>query len=169
MLGELKPWSDNYRRGNVEAIVTSIERFGFNGALRVWRGVVMAGNHAFLALRSIQEAGGAQPKNIIAQGGDWLVPCIDISHLTEQEARAFAVADNRLQEIGDQDDQALLDLLREIHVGGNDLLIATGFEVDDIEAMAKEIDEGPKKRKVTFEVLDGPGATNECPKCGHKF
>jgi hypothetical protein len=40
-LASLGRWERNYRVGDVSAIIASIVRFGFNGALRVWRGKVM--------------------------------------------------------------------------------------------------------------------------------
>lgn len=54
-------WEGNYRRGNVEAIAASIERFGFNGALRVWNDTVMAGNHTHAALEKLRADGEGEP------------------------------------------------------------------------------------------------------------
>src|SRR5678816_1610554 len=100
-LAELRPSLNNYRSGDVGAIVTSILTFGFNSALRVWQNcVVKAGNHSLLALQSIKASGLPIPTHIKAQGDSWLVPCIDISHLSETAANAFMVADNRLTMLG---------------------------------------------------------------------
>ena len=35
-LSALKEWAGNYNEGDIGAILVSIQRFGFNGALRVW-------------------------------------------------------------------------------------------------------------------------------------
>ena len=45
-LTTIRLWAENYRHGDVEAIKGSIRRFGFNGVLKVWKDIVIAGNHA---------------------------------------------------------------------------------------------------------------------------
>ena len=71
-IDKLECWQDNYRRGDIEAIARSIKRFGFNGVLRVRDGIVFAGNHTLLALRSLRVAGEAPPAdNPRADHGGW--------------------------------------------------------------------------------------------------
>lgn len=83
-LSQLQPWERNYNRGDVDAIARSIQRFGFNGTLRVWRdGIVVAGNHGLAALRHLKAEGAEPPVHIeLAEDGDWLVPVTDVSHGT---------------------------------------------------------------------------------------
>lgn len=166
-------WEGNYRRGNVEAIAASIERFGFNGALRVWNDTVMAGNHAHAALEKLRAEGATVPMGIIEQGGAWLVPCIDISHLSETEAKAFATADNRIQELGDIDNERLLAILSEVAEVDVTMLAVAGYESDDLDDLRRLLDpdqsEPGKKKQVSFEAGDEPVTDTTCPKCGYEW
>lgn len=138
---DLRTWAANYRQGDVGAIITSILKFGFNGALRVWRdNTVMAGNHTLLALRSMQAQQLDAPHGVIVTGdGDWLAACIDITHLSETEARAFAIADNRTTELATNDAESLAALLQELAHEDDALLMATGFDGDDLDMMLAEL------------------------------
>src|SRR6185369_37501 len=86
-LYSLTRWERNYRVGNVESIIASIVRFGFNGALKVWEaGRVMAGNHSLIALETMRANGAKAPRGIQVFEGEWMVPCIDVTHLSRLEA-----------------------------------------------------------------------------------
>ena len=114
-LSTLKRWDRNYRVGNVEAIVASIVRFGFNGAVRVWRdGIVMAGNHSLIALETMRANGAAPPKGVLAKDKEWWVPGVNVSHLGKVEAEAYAVADNRTHDLGEDDSERLAAVLASI-------------------------------------------------------
>lgn len=135
-LATLKRWGRNYRQGDVGAIIQSIARFGFNGALRVWRDdVVIAGNHALMALMQMKASAYQTPRGIVEHGNKWLIPCIDVSHLNEIEAEAYAIADNRTQERGDNDNEQLAALLSSIAAEDAELLRATGYDGDDVDAL----------------------------------
>lgn len=140
-LSELKPWDRNYNKGNVDAIRTSIARFGMNGALRVWQDdIVIAGNHALHALRAMHDAGELPPTHVtLTEDGDWLVPVLDVAHLPKLEAEAFAIADNRTRDLATTDDEQLAALLREIADADEDLLAATGYDHDDLAALLDQL------------------------------
>jgi hypothetical protein len=141
-LSQLRAWPRNYRRGNVEQIAQSIRRFGFNQALRVWKGTVMAGNHALAALKSMHEAGEPLPKGIVADpSGGWLAPCIAIDHLTESQAEAFAIADNAISDRSANDEAALLELLEELARQDAESFDATGFCEADLDRLAEDPEE----------------------------
>lgn len=136
-LESLSRWQRNYNRGDVVAIKNSICRFGFNGALRVWKDqVIMAGNHTWLALCELRDEGrepvgeGAR----VSDDGTWSVLCIDVSHLSIQEAEAFAIADNRTAALATQDEDQLAELLNEL---GTDptLLEGIGYSEDEVDAL----------------------------------
>lgn len=163
-LSELKPFDANYRKGDIGAIVRSICVYCFNGALRVWRnGIVAAGNHSLFALQAIKAKGflltledlvGKKhrlykdaiashldaPRGIVVTGGDWYVPAISVTHLSEVEMKAFAIADNRLGELAENDDEQLAKLLSSIAAEGDDALMrATGYDGDDIDDLLKDL------------------------------
>jgi len=134
-LSVLELWKGNYRRGAVDKIAKSIQAFGFNGALRVWRETtVMAGNHALIALRNLHDSGADIPHHIIEDpSGDWLVPCIDLSHLDESQAEAFALADNVIQEQGQVDDKSLGLLLQRIGNDQRNLIDSIGYDAEIVK------------------------------------
>ena len=82
-LDDLRLWDRNYNKGDVGRIKRSIKRYGFNNALRTWRGTVMAGNHSTMALRELQAEdwtpkGGALRVN---EAGQWQVKHVALDHL----------------------------------------------------------------------------------------
>ena len=68
-----------------------------------------------------------------------------MSHLSFDEAEAFAIADNRTTELATYDEEKLAGLLREIAERDPDDLIATGFDEDDLDNLLRrlgQLDEG---------------------------
>lgn len=166
-LSQLEIWDKNYRRGDVNAIIASIRRFGFNGALCVRGNRVMAGNHALVALKRMHEEGDWTPTHIVEDpSGGWLVPCIDISHLGEQAAVAFAIADNRTQELGTVDTEALSDLLKELKESDpDDLISSIGYSGEALSDLLGEPPSFPPESEDSQPRLDKPREV-VCPKCG---
>lgn len=165
-LDELRGWERNYRRGDLDAIERSFEAFGFNGALRVRHGVVFAGNQALATLRRMRERGKAAPRGVeVDASGRWLVPTIDIGHLSEAEATAFAIADNRTQELGETNTVALLALLDDL-ADDAALEAATGYDSEDIQALIGELSQVEVRRSG-----DGAAAVPAaiCPECGQRL
>ncbi len=113
-IDELVLWEDNYRRGSLASITASVRRFGFNGALRIWKGTVMAGNHLLQSLLAMRDAGELAPHGIQVKNGQWLAPTLDVSHLSEDEAKAFAIADNRASDLAENDEAMLAVLLKSL-------------------------------------------------------
>lgn len=170
-LATLKLWEENYRIGNVEAIIASIVKFGFNGVLRVWKGgVVIAGNHALTALQKMKELGVDPPRGIIQKGDDWTVPTIDVSHLDDLEAKAFAVADNRTSELAENDPDKLWAVLKEVDAAG--MLVDVGYDEESMAAIAEQVSIPPVDDddfKPTEPPAETPPKTVCCPECGHEF
>jgi len=136
-LDDLKIWDRNYNRGDVPAIRASIAEFGMNGALRVWQdGIVIAGNHALLALRDMRDAGELPPTHVTVDAdGAWWIPCIDVTHLERRRAEAFAIADNRTRDLASTDDAALASLLSVIAEEAPDAFGATGYDDGDLNRL----------------------------------
>lgn len=172
-ISELRLWSRNYRQGDIGAIITSIRTFGFNGALRVWRdNVVIAGNHTLKALQEMQRSQEDAPHGVmVSAAGEWIVACVDVSHLSEHQAQAFAIADNRTAEIADNDDEQLAALLQEIALQDKALMAATGYDGDDLDAILTELNPHfepmPLDEQPRLDKLDPQWVT--CPKCSHRF
>jgi len=154
MLNGLIVWPENYNRGDVEAIALSIRHFGFNNAPRIWRDVhVRANNHTVLALRLIQSEGARPgldhsypPQNVHVDNGAWSIDTVDISHLSESEAVAFAIADNEIARSSVRDDRLLLEYLESM-VG--DVRLAVGFDdsaLNDLRALVDDMSADEAKR-----------------------
>src|SRR6267143_6643006 len=105
----LKPDPANPRlhsKKQIRQITHSIETFGFNVPVLVDAELnVIAGHGRLLAGR---EFGWSE------------VPTLCLDHLTPAQARAFAIADNRLTEIATWDDRLLAQQLKDLSLLGLD-------------------------------------------------
>ena len=104
----------------VKQLVRSIGAFGFNVPLLVGpQNAVVAGHGRLLA----------------AQRLGWTeVPIIRLTHLTPAQAKAFAIADNRLTEISTWDDRLLGEVFAELTALDLDFSIEdTGFTIGEID------------------------------------
>ncbi len=155
-LDSLQTWDRNYRRGDIQAIKRSIVRFGFNGALRIRAGVVMAGNHSLLALRELEAAKVKPPTGITVEKGKWLVPVISLDHLSDDEATAFAIADNRTSDLGEYDEESLRVLTDELLKVDATLIADAGYDLTvDFGAMADQAGEEAERLRKEAEEEEG--------------
>ena len=104
----------------VRQIARSIESFGFNVPVLIdANGKVIAGHGRILACQLL---------------GHTEVPTISLEHLSEAQAKAFMIADNRLTENSTWDDRLLAEQLKELSELNLDFsLEATGFEMGEID------------------------------------
>lgn len=105
----------NPRRGQVALIAESLERFGQVRPILTDGVQIIAGNHTYLAARELGWTHVAAIKNEFA---------------TEDEARAYLLADNRLPELGSFDEAQLLTQLEELEAVG---WTGTGYTADDLD------------------------------------
>jgi DNA modification methylase len=109
-----------HSRKQIRQIASSIETFRFNVPVLIdANGKVIAGHGRILACQLL----------------GWPdVPTICLEHLTEAQARAFMIADNRLNENSEWDDRLLAEQLKELSLVDLDFdLEATGFEMGEID------------------------------------
>lgn len=118
-IGQLIPYESNAKihgPDQIERIKASIQEFGFLSPIIIDRERnVIAGHGCILAA----EALGMQE-----------VPCIVVDGLTEEQRRAYILADNRLTELGAWDNGLILDELEFLQDAGFDTDL-TGFDIDD--------------------------------------
>jgi ParB-like chromosome segregation protein Spo0J len=122
-VGELTSLPGNPRRGDVDAVARSYERFGQRKPIVARRSddgtnVVVAGNHQLEAARQL---------------GWEQIAVVWTDDLTDDQAKAFALADNRIADLGTYDNDDLLVLLSEV-----DDLDGTGYttaDVDDLRSL----------------------------------
>jgi DNA modification methylase len=109
----------------VREIARSIERFGFNNPVLVDEdNRIIAGHGRVAAAKSL---------------GRQRVPTLRIDHLSEQEKRAFIIADNRLAEKAGWDREILAIELQGL-IDLNFDLELTGFEIPEIEMIFDAVD-----------------------------
>ena len=111
-VNDLTPYAKNARINDktVPYLVNSIKRFGFKVPLVIdKKGVVVCGH---TRLKAALECGMAR------------VPCVLADDLTEDEIKAFRLADNKIQEISSWDDDLLDQELVELK--------DAGIEMDDL-------------------------------------
>jgi len=142
---DLIPYARNSRTHSpdqVTKIAASIKEFGFLNPIIVdGENGIVAGHGRVMAARKL--------------GLDEL-PCIEASHLTEAQKRAYIIADNRLALDAGWDNDMLRVELQELDDRGFDLSL-TGFDLTEINSLFDVDDpEGdlPEQQdlKATFEV-----------------
>jgi ParB-like chromosome segregation protein Spo0J len=129
-IADVVPDPDNPRkhgRPQIRAIAKSIESFGFNAPILIDKNnKIVAGHGRFEAAKLL---GYAQ------------VPVICLEHLTEVQAKAYMLADNKLTDRSNWDDIKVARLLKEL----SDLVVdfdieATGFELPEIDFRIQALD-----------------------------
>jgi len=120
---KLKPYKGNPRKiqaKGIEKLQRSIEAYGFVNPILAQRGtnMIIAGHQR---LKAAEDAGLDK------------VPVIFLD-FDDTTARAYNIADNRLNEESEWDKRLLADLLQEIDTGDLDLTI-TGMDTHEIEEL----------------------------------
>lgn len=113
----------------ISQIAKSIQSFGFNVPILIDKdNKILAGHGRFLASQKL---------------GLSEVPTIQLEHLTEVQARAFAIADNRLTDTSVWDDRLLAEQLCELSkVELTFDIEAIGFTLDEVELRIEGLEEG---------------------------
>jgi len=109
---------------NIDAIAKSLQEFGQRRPLVVRKNVVLAGNGTLEAAKTL----GWTEVSITRVPDDW----------TDEQARSFAIADNRTAELAEWDHEALLETLQEI---GTPLVEAAGFVAADLSTLSSGLGE----------------------------
>jgi ParB-like chromosome segregation protein Spo0J len=134
-LQELVTHPGNPRRGSIETIKQSLERFGQVRPIVVHEGdgVILAGNHTFLAAAEL----------------GWDKIAVVMVDLPEDEATAYMLMDNRSGDLATWDDVGLAEVLADMQA--KDMLDATGFTLDDLEDLQAALDQIQTTEVVEFE------------------
>jgi DNA modification methylase len=104
----------------IRQIARSIEQFGFNVPILVDATLKVIAGHG--RVMACQELGWRE------------VPTIALEHLSDAQAKAFAIADNRLTENSKWDERLLAEQLQELSLLDLDFdLEVTGFDMGEID------------------------------------
>ena len=146
-VGDLIPYENNPRKndGAVEPVAESIRQFGFKVPIIIDReNVIVAGHTRLLAAEKL---------------GLKTVPVIRADDLTEEQVKAFRLADNKTGELAGWDFSRLEEELAELE---NMDMSVFGFhemaENVDIDSLFEEHEEKEKEPKRV-----------QCPHCGEWF
>lgn len=145
-VGDLIPYEKNAKehpRQQVEKIAMSIREYGFNVPVLVDKNNVVIAGHGRLAAAELE--------------GIEFVPAIYIEHLSEDQVKAFRIADNRVAE-----SRWLKELLKEdlaaLYMAGMDLEL-TGMDLAQLENMLPDLLE--KKGKTDADDLPSESETEK--------
>jgi hypothetical protein len=152
---DLSVYYRNPRRGDVSAIMASLERNAQYRPIVVNAGTltgrpleVLAGNHTLLAAREL----------------DWpTIQCWEID-VDEQAATLIVAADNRIADLGTYDEAELIALLS---LAGD--LTGTGYSNGDLADLLKA--NTPKEAPEEFPAFDDETIQTDhtCPRCGYQY
>lgn len=152
-IDDLKPYENNPRINDnaVDSVMNSIKEFGFKVPLVITKdNVIVAGHTRLLAAKKL---------------GLDEVPCIIADDLSDDQIKAFRLADNKVSELAEWDFSKLEMELAEIELDMS-LFSFEMFSEDEEQSTGKE-------KKYTNEEIDVDNLTSElnckCPRCGMEF
>lgn len=158
-LSQLKPYKNNPRdhpEEQIEAIVRSIEEFGFTTPILVDEGgEIIAGHGREMAARRM---GLKKVKVVIAVG--W----------TESQKRAYRIADNAIALQSDWSMGALEAEVERLNQEGDVAIDILGLDQEVLEAITQEVgdlDGGIGASEISEANFTDLGA--KCPRCGFEF
>lgn len=128
-IDELKPWSRNPRLNDgepLDAVLESIKKFGFGAPIIATdEGEIIAGHTRWKAARKL---------------GLTTVP-VRFMPLEAAKAHALALADNKLGELAEWDDQELANIVRELQLEAEtaSFLDAAGFSVNVVADLLAKV------------------------------
>lgn len=125
-IDSLRGLPGNPRRGDVDAVASSLSRFGQRKPIVVRKddGTIIAGNHTWQAAKKL-----GWSEIAVAYVGD-----------DDVTAQAYALADNRTAELGDYDDELLKQLIESVGQIDSDLLHDTGWSDDAVKELLEKIE-----------------------------
>lgn len=141
-ISEIIPYENNPRKNDeaVEYVANSIKEFGFKVPVIIDKNNVIVAGHT--RVKAAERLGIEE------------IPCIMADDLTDEQIKAFRLADNKVGEIAEWDIEMLdLELL---DIDMTDF----GFEFAEEEPEAIELEESDTETKKTKYC---------CPKCGFEF
>ena len=100
-LSELHSWESNPKDHDIPYLKGLIRAYGFNQPPAFREGILYVGNGRVHALFEMKRDGESAPQGItLDTDGEWFVPVMDLDHLTEAQAKAYAVQDNQANQPG---------------------------------------------------------------------
>ena len=151
-IDDLKPYENNPRKNDkaISPVAESIKNFGFKVPIVIDKNdVIVCGHTRFEAAKKI---------------GMDVVPCIIADDLTDEQIKAFRLADNKVSELSEWDVDLLVEELKDI----SDIDMTTfAFDVGVFEETTEQkINDG---EEIDPGEYDDETFDCECPRCGFRF
>ena len=150
-IAEITPYEKNPRKNDeaVEYVANSIKEFGFKVPIVIDKnGVIVAGHTRY---KAAQELGLEK------------LPCIIADDLTEEQVKAFRIADNKVGELAKWDFDLLNTELKDIADLNMEEFGFTDIDIFDFDESTLEnlFTDAPEKEKEPKKI--------QCPHCGEWF
>lgn len=155
---DLVPYQNNARKHtntDVSAIAKSIEMFGFDDPIGIWKGnVIIEGHGRLMAAKQL---------------GMETVPVIRLDHLTDEERRSYALVHNKSAELSEWDDDMLSLELEDLFDDFDMADFGFDFDLDDenVEIVEDEVPEEVETRCKLGDIWQ-LGRWVYCKQCGKK-
>ena len=146
-VGDLIPYEKNPRNNEqaVDKVANSIREFGFKVPLVVDKYNVVVCGHT--RLKAAKKLGLAE------------VPCVYADDLTEQQIKAYRIADNKVSELASWDDDLLTQELEDI----------TDFDMSEFGEFESSENVSISNSPQDFENILPKELKHKCPRCGFEF
>jgi site-specific DNA-methyltransferase (adenine-specific) len=162
-LNEIKPYEKNPRKigeNAVNAVANSIREFGFKNPIIIdENNYIVAGHTRYQAAKKLKLNE---------------VPCILADGLTDEQIRAFRLADNKTNEFSKWDEFLLLDELQSIdsidmRQFGIEAILNEDESGEDSKSIKDVRDTIRDGSEIDTENFSDESFDYECPNCGFKF
>jgi ParB-like nuclease domain len=132
-----------HSRLQLRAIARSIEKFGFTSPIGIDRENKIIFGHGRLEAARLC--------------GHKDVPVVHLDHLTEEQAKALMLADNKLNEGSSWDERQLAVVLKDLKIELNFEIEVPGFEPPEIDRLLRTLDPPDESEAADeFEAAEGP-------------
>jgi DNA modification methylase len=153
----------NPKAHDLRALDASFDRFGYADPVAVndTTNTLLAGHGRIEALLLLRARGEGPPAGIEVDGdGAWLMPVVHGIALTEEDARAYLVAANRLVELGGWDPERLSTLLGELASTGRGLE-GVGYSLAELDALLASLGREPRTEPDPDDVPELPAPSEQ--------
>lgn len=135
-INSIKPYKNNAKthpREQIEQIKKSIEKFGMDDPIGIWKDEIVEGHGRLIACKEL---------------GMTEVPIIRLDHLTDEERKAYTLAHNKLTMNSDFDLDILnQELLTFEKIDMSDFGFDLGFDEEEPEIIEDEVPDIPEEPK----------------------
>lgn len=138
----IKPYDRNPRKNDkaVDRVADSIKQFGFQQPIVVDKNnIIVAGHTRYKAAKKLNLS---------------KVPVV-IADVSEEKLQAYRIADNKLNELAEWDDDLLFEEISEIAARGDEQL--TGFSAEEINAILNKADDTAYTTKIDTPIYTPKG------------